>query len=449
MYNVSEIVNKEGLATKLTYRRGAALRSGMFIITAVVLAELPLWGGLAWLGSPPWSYLGVAVLLVSALAVPSIYSLLLTSHAMHDRALILRFGLRFRLAIPRERIAGVSRYPHPVETPLPGYLLGYDPERDALVVTTANTDLLELRLSEPLEVKVPRHGLCSFSRVLLSLDDPDALLRALGVALEEPPAIEAPPITLPDLEDGPGLVARGLTKRYGGLTAVQDLSLRVRPGEVVALLGANGAGKSTTLQMLVGLTRPDKGAVTINGCDVWTEPIKARASFGYVPDSALFHESLTAREFLWFLGDLYGLDRETTVARTDELLARMGLTARGDSWVLGFSLGMRRKVSIAAGLLHKPQVLILDEITNGLDPRANREVINLIAEAAAAGTAVLLATHVLAVAEELAHRIAILHEGRLRAFGTLPELRELAGLPADASLEAVFLALTGGDVQCA
>jgi len=166
-----------------------------------------------------------------------------------------------------------------------------------------------------------------------------------------------------------------------------------------------------------------------------------RRLLGYVPDVPLLHESLTAREFLWLMAGLYGLPEAEGRRRAEELLAQVGLERWGDHQIRSFSLGMKRKMAIAAALVHRPRVLLLDEVTNGLDPRAGREVKDFIARAAREGAAVLLTTHILEVAEELAHRIAIIHEGEIRAVGDLAELRAAAGLP-EAGLEEIFLALT-------
>lgn len=166
-----------------------------------------------------------------------------------------------------------------------------------------------------------------------------------------------------------------------------------------------------------------------------------RRLLGYVPDVPLLHESLTAREFLWLMAGLYGLPEAEGRRRAEELLAQVGLERWGDYQIRSFSLGMKRKMAIAAALVHRPRVLLLDEVTNGLDPRAGREVKDFIARAAREGAAVLLTTHILEVAEELAHRIAIIHEGEIRAVGDLAELRAAAGLP-EAGLEEIFLALT-------
>lgn len=243
----------------------------------------------------------------------------------------------------------------------------------------------------------------------------------------------------------PAILLEDLRKDYGDFQAVQGLHIAVRPGEIFGFLGANGAGKTTTMKMMVGLLPPTSGRVLIAGHDVWKEPRKAKRAIGYVPDTPILHELLTAQEFLWFMSDLYGLSRAEGKARSAELLEFMGLGASADKLIRDFSLGMKRKMAIATALLHRPEVLLLDEVTNGLDARAAREVKDLVKTWARQGVAVVLTTHILSIAEELSDRIGLIHRGKLIAMGTTPELGALAGMP-NANLEEIFLALTGNDL---
>ncbi len=242
----------------------------------------------------------------------------------------------------------------------------------------------------------------------------------------------------------PAILLDDLRKDYGQFKAVQGLNISVKPGEIFAFLGANGAGKTTTMKMMVGLLPPTGGRVAIAGHDVWKTPRAAKRSIGYVPDTPILHELLTAQEFLWFMADLYGMGREQGKARAKELLDFLGLGASADKLIRDFSLGMKRKMAIATALLHRPPVLLLDEVTNGLDARAAREIKDLIALWAKEGAAVFLTTHILSIAEELSHRIGLIHKGRLICVGTKQELAELAGKP-EANLEEIFLTLTGDE----
>jgi ABC-2 type transport system ATP-binding protein len=234
-----------------------------------------------------------------------------------------------------------------------------------------------------------------------------------------------------------------LCKSYGSFEAVRGLNLEVKPGEIFAFLGANGAGKTTTMKMMVGILPPTAGRVEIMGYDIWKEPVKAKRSIGYVPDTPILHELLTAQEFLWFIADLYGLSRAEGKRRAAELLDFLGLSHAADKLIRDFSLGMKRKMAIATALLHRPPVLLLDEVTNGLDARAAREVKDLIARLAREeGTAIFLTTHILSIPEELADRIGLIHKGQLIANGTMADLQAQANRP-NANLEELFLTFTG------
>lgn len=184
-----------------------------------------------------------------------------------------------------------------------------------------------------------------------------------------------------------------LHRRYGDFVAVHPLSLSVAPGEILAFLGSNGAGKTTTVKMIMGLLRPTGGRVEVSGRDLWAEGAPVRRLIGYVPDLPLLYEGLTAREYLWLVAGLYGLDEAAARPRAAELLYQLKLERWQDHLIKTFSLGMKRKMAIAAALMHRPQVLLLDEATNGLDPRAAREVKDMIALAARGGAAVFLTTH--------------------------------------------------------
>jgi len=242
----------------------------------------------------------------------------------------------------------------------------------------------------------------------------------------------------------PAIEAVALQKRYGDTLAVAGVDLAVYPREIVGFLGPNGAGKTTTIKMLIGLLRPTAGAARIGGHDIQREPLRAKALLGYVPDQPALPEKLTGREFLDFVAGLYQLDRGVARQRGEELLRLFGLHERADELVGGFSHGMRQKVALAGALLHRPRAFFLDEPTVGLDPRSARLIKELLRAEAARGTAVLLTTHILEIAERLCDRVAIISGGRIIAAGTLDELR--AG-QAGVSLEEIFLQLTGGETE--
>jgi ABC-2 type transport system ATP-binding protein len=238
------------------------------------------------------------------------------------------------------------------------------------------------------------------------------------------------------------LSTRLLTKRYGSLTAVDELELEVGPGELFGFLGPNGAGKTTTIKMLVGLLRPTSGTATVAGIDIVREPERAKARIGYVPDAAALYEKLSAREFLEFSADLYRVEPSARNRRIDALLKFFDLQERANDFLSSYSRGMRQKISLAAALLHDPQVLFLDEPTVGLDPLSARQMKDILQDFCREGKTVFLSTHILEIAERMCTRLAIINHGKLVAIGTLEELRKIVGRDGQ-SLEQIFLDLTG------
>lgn len=230
-----------------------------------------------------------------------------------------------------------------------------------------------------------------------------------------------------------------LTKRYGRNTAVDDLTLDARPGEVLALLGPNGAGKTTTIRCTVGLTNPTSGQITVAGHSLHREPHAAKAAIGYVPDRAWFYPKVTARELLRYIATVRRLDNATE--RIERLLERFKVAAYADTLTESYSHGMRQRLAIALALLGEPQLLIIDEPMVGLDVQGHRDVKLLFREVAADERTVILTTHTLSVAEEIADRIALMNHGRLIALGTMAELRQQTH-KSSANLEELFLHLT-------
>jgi ABC-2 type transport system ATP-binding protein len=235
------------------------------------------------------------------------------------------------------------------------------------------------------------------------------------------------------------LETRELSRRYGELTAVDRLSLEVRPGEIVGFLGPNGAGKTTTLRMCAGLLKPDAGEIAIAGASLAREPLAARAKLGYVPDQPFLYERLNAREFLEFVAALYRVPERLARERAESLIDRFELEDAAHDLIETYSLGMRQKVSVAAAVLHDPPLLMLDEPLVGLDPQGARTLKDILREHAARGHGVLVSTHLLEVAERLCDRVVILRRGAKIAEGRFDELR---GGRTGATLEDVFLELT-------
>jgi ABC-2 type transport system ATP-binding protein len=237
-----------------------------------------------------------------------------------------------------------------------------------------------------------------------------------------------------------------LRKAYGPVVAVDSLTLAVARGEVFGFLGPNGAGKTTTIRMMMGLLAPTSGTVTLDGHDVGREPEAAKAVTGYLPDHPFLYDKLTGRELLRFVGGLYGLDRRDLDRRAEELLGDFALVDRAEALTETYSHGMKQRLALAAALVHRPRILVLDEPMVGLDPQGARAFRRLLVDLAASGITIFLSTHSLHVAEELCDRIGILDHGRLVALGSLAELRARAAGAHDGaaatSLESVFLRIT-------
>lgn len=232
-----------------------------------------------------------------------------------------------------------------------------------------------------------------------------------------------------------------VTRRYGGMVAVDRLDLHIPAGEVFAFLGPNGAGKTTSIKMMVGLLRPSSGIVQIGGFDVVEEPRAAKSRLGYVPDQPELYDKLSGREFLQFVAEMHGLPPATARDQIERQLAFFEMASFCDCLMEGYSHGMKQRVAFAAALLHDPAVVILDEPMVGLDPRSMRLVKDLLQRQAKAGATVFMSTHTLAMAEEIADRIGVIHQGRLLFLGTVRELQQRLAL-GDLSLEELYLALT-------
>ena len=238
-----------------------------------------------------------------------------------------------------------------------------------------------------------------------------------------------------------------LVKRFGELTAVNDISLTVARGEFFAVLGPNAAGKTTTIKMLAGLIKPTSGSARVAGFDVQTHPLEARRRLAYVPDFPFLYEKLTPWEFFRFIAQMFQMDSARVEPAARELIARFSLEPYLNKPIEGLSHGTRQRIAIAAALLHDPEVFVIDEPMVGLDPHHARVVKDVLKERSVGGMTVFLSTHQLSVAEEMADRIAIIHQGRMVALGTREELRRLSG--AAGPLEAAFLALTAGEPNMA
>jgi ABC-2 type transport system ATP-binding protein len=248
------------------------------------------------------------------------------------------------------------------------------------------------------------------------------------------------------------LVIEHVTKRYGHEVVVDDLTFTVAPGRVTGFLGPNGAGKSTTIKMLTGLLAPTSGGIRVLGLDIQTEPLEVKRRIGVVPEDLNLFERLTGTEMLTFTGRMYGLEKIEIAERTQELLALMELDTEPRKLVVEYSHGMKKKLSLACALIHRPEILFLDEPFEGVDAIASRTLKDLLSRLTARGLTVFLTSHVLEIVERLCTDIAIISQGRLVAAGSLDQLRrgiKVEGEGAEAareamSLEDYFIHVVGG-----
>ena len=231
------------------------------------------------------------------------------------------------------------------------------------------------------------------------------------------------------------------TRKYGKKIAVSDLELTIPAGELFALLGPNGAGKTTTIKMLVGLLQPSRGVVRVCGHDLVSETRSAHSRLGYVPDEPYLYDKLTGHEFLRFIAGMYRIPKHLTQAHVDREIKRFELQEFADDLAENYSLGMRQRLIFAAAFLHDPDVLVLDEPMVGLDPRSVRIVKDLLKEKTTEGMTVFMSTHTLAMAEEMADRMGIMVQGKIKFLGTVSELREQVDVE-NKSLESLYLQLT-------
>jgi ABC-2 type transport system ATP-binding protein len=238
-----------------------------------------------------------------------------------------------------------------------------------------------------------------------------------------------------------------LTRRFGALTAVDEMDLQVVVGQFFGFLGPNGAGKSTTIKMLTGLLAPTAGRMELLGVDFAAHPVEVKRQIGVVPEGMGLFDRLTGVEYLRFVGRMYGLDRGTTEKRAQELLEFMQLADRERTLVADYSHGMQKKLALAAAVIHGPRILFLDEPFEGVDALAAGALKALLGRMTERGVTIFLTTHVLEIVERLCSHVAIVHKGKLVAQGSLEELR--AGVPASEdeegqkTLEQIFLSIVG------
>ena len=243
----------------------------------------------------------------------------------------------------------------------------------------------------------------------------------------------------------PAIEIKSLTKRFGAKVAVDGIDMRVEPGEFFGFLGPNGAGKSTTINMLVGLLKPDSGRAAIYGIDTQERPLEAKQMIGVVPEGLNLYGRLTGREFVRFVGTIYGLEKDVVTRRTEELLKLLDLTNDAGKMIVDYSHGMQKKTALAAAIIHDPKLLFLDEPFEGIDAIAKRIIHDVLQRLRERGTTIFFSSHIMEVVERLCTRVSVIANGKIVTEGTIAELRARAEAGETATLEDIFLRAVGAD----
>ena len=237
------------------------------------------------------------------------------------------------------------------------------------------------------------------------------------------------------------LQIKNIVKKFGYFSAVNGINVHINQGELYGFLGPNGAGKTTTIKMIAGIYAPTSGSITINGIDISKNPVKAKLQIGYVPDQPYLYEKLTGREFLYFSGGLYNLDKKTIQNRIDELVDILNIESWLDKRTEEYSQGMRQRITIASALLHNPKLIVLDEPMVGLDPQSAVLVKKILNKKVTEGASVFVSTHSLSFAEEICSRIGIIKAGTM-IYEDKREAIETIKTNLNSNFEEVFLELT-------
>ena len=252
------------------------------------------------------------------------------------------------------------------------------------------------------------------------------------------PQLPVTPQTIPAAGARPAIEIRGLTKAFGQKVAVDRINLDIPSGSFYGLVGRNGAGKTTTISMVTGMLQPTEGTAYVRGIDMWTDPLKAKAHLGVLPDGVHLFDKLTGEQLITYSGYLHGIDKETVASRVKDLLAAMDLTDAAGRAVADYSAGMTKKIALAAALVHAPSVLILDEPFEAVDPVSAANIQDILRGFVASGGTVIISSHVMDLVQRLCDHVAVMDSGRILAAGTVDEVR--AGM----SLEERFVQLVGG-----
>lgn len=267
---------------------------------------------------------------------------------------------------------------------------------------------------------------------------PQAIAPEAVVPASVAPQLPVTPQTASAAGARPAIEIRGLTKAFGQKVAVDRINLDIPSGSFYGLVGRNGAGKTTTISMVTGMLMPSEGTVYVRGIDMWTDPLKAKAHLGVLPDGVHLFDKLTGEQLITYSGYLHGIDKETVASRVKDLLAAMDLTDAAGRAVADYSAGMTKKIALAAALVHAPSVLILDEPFEAVDPVSAANIQDILRGFVASGGTVIISSHVMDLVQRLCDHVAVMDSGRILAAGTVDEVR--AGM----SLEERFVQLVGG-----
>ena len=267
---------------------------------------------------------------------------------------------------------------------------------------------------------------------------PEAVAPEAVVPASVAPQLPVTPQAAPTAGARPAIEIRGLTKAFGQKVAVDRINLDIPSGSFYGLVGRNGAGKTTTISMVTGMLQPTEGTAYVRGIDMWTDPLKAKAHLGVLPDGVHLFDKLTGEQLITYSGYLHGIDKETVASRVKDLLAAMDLTDAAGRAVADYSAGMTKKIALAAALVHAPSVLILDEPFEAVDPVSAANIQDILRGFVASGGTVIISSHVMDLVQRLCDHVAVMDSGRILAAGTVDEVR--AGM----SLEERFVQLVGG-----
>ena len=267
---------------------------------------------------------------------------------------------------------------------------------------------------------------------------PQAIAPEAVVPASVAPQLPVTPQAAPTAGARPAIEIRGLTKAFGQKVAVDRINLDIPSGSFYGLVGRNGAGKTTTISMVTGMLMPSEGTAYVRGIDMWTDPLKAKAHLGVLPDGVHLFDKLTGEQLITYSGYLHGIDKETVASRVKDLLTAMDLTDAAGRAVADYSAGMTKKIALAAALVHAPSVLILDEPFEAVDPVSAANIQDILRGFVASGGTVIISSHVMDLVQRLCDHVAVMDSGRILAAGTVDEVR--AGM----SLEERFVQLVGG-----